>query len=96
MKNKDLSLNITVEAIKKPLVSFIRRFHTIMFFLFISIALFISITLLMSFINISSSTATNSSQAINTTFDQQTIDRINDLGNNSSSKPGQRSNPFIE
>jgi hypothetical protein len=80
----------------EPFTRFIKRFHTIIFFLIISIGLFGAITVLLSIIDLSAQTASVSSESISGTFDQSTIDRVNSLQNQTPAIAGKRPSPFIE
>ena len=80
----------------QPLVRFIRRFHTIIFFVVISIGLFGAIVVLLGVIDLSSQVAPSSSQTISDSFDQSTIDRVNSSQNQSPAIAGKRPSPFIE
>ena len=62
----------------------------------ISIGLFAAITVLLSIISLSSSTADTTTEPINGTFDEETINRVEQLDNQSASQPGSRPSPFVE
>ena len=87
--------NLNIADLLKPFVKFIRRFHTILFFLLVSGSLFAAIIVLMSIISLSSSTSAVSDQAVNGSFDEATIDRIKNKSG-SAAQPGSRSSPFVE
>lgn len=78
--------------------NFLRRFHTILFFLIVSVGLAAAILILLSIIQNSSLSTTAGTEAVNSTFDTETIKRIDTLGTNKPSGPesGKRSNPFVE
>lgn len=87
------SLDITV--IGKVIATFIKRFHTIIFFLIVSIGLFIAIVMLVGIINLSSTTATSSAQTIDGSFDEETINRLKQSSSGQVT-PGTRRSPFVE
>ncbi len=87
--------NLNISDLLKPFVRFIRRFHTILFFLIVSGSLFAAIVTLMSIISFSSGTSTVSDQSINGTFDEATINKIKDKSS-TSGQPGSRPSPFVE
>lgn len=88
---KDLKLS----GIIGLLTQFVRRFHTIIFFLLVSTSLFVAILTLIDIIGASSGTAATSNQTINGTFDNTTIQRINDA-TTKTVQPGSRPSPFVE
>lgn len=86
--------SIDFSAITVGIASFFRRFHTILFFLVVSIGLFAAITLLLGIISLSSTTATSSSQTVNGGFDEDTINRLKQSSGEVT--PGARKSPFAE
>lgn len=88
-------MNTSLSASLQPITNFFKRFHSILFFLVVSGGLFAAIFALLAIINLSSTTASSSDQVINGTFDQETIERLNN-GASSSAQPGSRESPFIE
>lgn len=87
--------NVSIGSLLRPLVAFVRRFHTLLFFLAVSGGLFAAIFVLLSDIKLSSTVAPSSDQTINGTFDEETIKRIEqDVGQTTT--PGPRSSPFSE
>lgn len=89
---KDTSLS----AVFKPVVVFIKRFHTILFFLVVSGGLFTAILILLSIVNLSASTAPTSNNAVSGSFDEQTIQMIEKDTNNPGAEPKGRLSPFVE
>jgi hypothetical protein len=95
--------NIDINSFFKPLLSFIRRFHITLFVVIVTGSLAGAILVLNS-IQLEASTPPTdyTPQITNTTFDQETIDRIKQLStaeeyNAAFSLPqGVRTNPFIE
>lgn len=87
--------NIDIKGIGRGVNSFIRRFHTLLFFLLISGGLFVAILMLLAIINLSASTASTSDNAINGTFDEATIQRV-DQDSVEQITPGARPSPFVE
>ena len=88
--------NINLDAIVAPVAKFFHRFHTILFFLIMSIGLFLAIVILLTIIEQSGQTGTPSSELISNSFDQSTIDKIESLESREASKPGDRPSPFVE
>jgi hypothetical protein len=68
--------NIQLDSTLKLLTHFIKRFHTLLFFLLVSASLFVAILMIISAITLSSTTASTSTQAVSGTFDEQTINRL--------------------
>jgi hypothetical protein len=91
---KNASIDLT--KIKQAILGFFRRFHTILFFLLVSCGLFVAIIVLLGIINTSSRVGPADTNGVGASFDQATIDRINDLDTASDSKPGSRESPFVE
>lgn len=91
MKNNSIS----IPDITRSIGAFFRRFHTLLFFLAVSGGLFAAIVMLLGIIALSSSTATSSDQVVNGTFDEETIQRI-DQDAVQPAAPGTRSSPFVE
>lgn len=87
--------NITLSGLTKPLSQFLRRFHTLLFFLLVSGGLFVAILALMSIIETSSKVASNSDNAISGQFDQTTIQQLKQKSTPATPQ-GDRSNPFAE
>ena len=87
--------NLSVSALFRPLISFVRRFHTLLFFLAVSSSLAIAILVLISIVSLSSLVAPTSDQAVNGIFDKDTIDRI-EAGTTPNTQPTGRPSPFIE
>lgn len=87
--------NINVSTIFEPIATFFRRFHILLFFLVVSGGLFAAVLTLISIINTSSSTSMAADNSINGSFDQETIQRIeNDT--TTVAQPGSRPSPFVE
>lgn len=86
--------NLNLTNLFRPLVSFVRRFHTLLFFLVVSSSLAIAILVLISIIALAPLSAPTSDKAINGTFDQDTIDRIE--RGTTPSQPSGRQSPFVE
>lgn len=87
--------SIDIADLGKGLSGFLRRFHTLLFFLVVSGGLFAAIALLLSIIALSSTTATSASQTINGTFDENTIQRLKQ-SSSAQATPGARPSPFVE
>lgn len=87
--------DISLAKIVHALGTFVKRYHTILFFLGVSGGLFTAIVMLLAIISLSSSTATSSDNAINGTFDEATIQRI-EQDSSQPATPGSRKSPFVE
>lgn len=89
--------NVSVTELIKPLERFFRRFHTIIFFLIVSVGLFTAIVILLPITSLTSKESQTTGQTIDGSFDQATIDRLR-KGNSSTSTytPGPRKSPFVE
>jgi len=87
--------SISLSSIVDPIAVFMRRFHMLLFFLLVSGGLFIAIAVLISIINVSSNSNVSSDNAINGSFDESTIQRIEQDTTNAA-VPGNRPSPFVE
>ncbi len=87
--------SITLSGLTQPVIGFVKRFHTLIFFLVVSSGLFAAIMMLVSIINLSSSTAPSSNNAVSGTFDEQTIQQLEN-DNNTEATPKGRVSPFVE
>lgn len=87
--------NIKLSVIFEGFGIFVRRFHTLLFFLIVSGGLFVAILMLLSIISVSSSAAGSSDQAINGSFDEETIQRL-ERNTTEQVGPGSRPSPFVE
>ncbi len=93
MKNGNLKISLSF----KPIIHFVSRFHTIIFFVILSVALAIAILMLISIVQLSSKSASNALNPVNASFDQQTIDKINQLGQiQPAPTTSKRASPFVE
>ena len=86
--------SIDIKMIGTGFVKFIRRFHTIIFFLVVSGGLFAAIVMLLGIIALSSTKATTSNQIIDANFDEDTISRLKQ--SKSEATASGRQNPFSE
>lgn len=91
-----MNSSIDLHSIQESITTFFRRFHTILFFLLVSVGLFVAILTLLQIIEVSSSVGNNQQNTLSSDFDTETITRLNGLGNRSPSQPGNRPSPFIE
>lgn len=87
--------NINISGIVGAIGAFVSRFHTLLYFLVISGGLFVAILMLLSIISLSSSPAGTSDKAINGTFDEATIQRL-EQNPADQITPGSRLSPFVE
>lgn len=78
----------------RPVVTFFKRFHAIIFFLIVSACLFVAIVLLLPVTNLST-TQSQPAQTVDASFDQATIDKLRS-SSSSTIQPGERTNPFNE
>lgn len=90
MKTRILSDNF------KPALSFLKRFHAIIFFLIVSACLFIAIFLLLPITNLSTNNSPATGQTIDDSFDQATIDRLRGGASTNVPQPSERASPFVE
>ncbi len=77
---------------------FLRRFHGTMFFLVLSGLLATAILTIISINNMVNEPPTANTPTISSSFDEETVQRVKDLGNSApyTPKPGARTNPFLE
>lgn len=87
--------NVSLSAIIGPLAAFFKRFHTLIFFLIVSGGLFAAIMVLLSVIALSTTIAPSSDQTIDGTFDEATIQRL-EQDEVKQITPGARTSPFSE
>lgn len=90
MKNE-----LTPDSLIRPIVGFVRRFHTILFFLVVSGGLFAAILMLLSIISLSSLPAATADNAVSGSFDEETIQQL-ESGTNGAVTPKGRASPFVE
>lgn len=87
--------SLDMSSIAKSFSTFLKRFHTILFFLVVSSGLFAAIAMLLGIISLSDTTATSSTQTIDGTFDEITIGQLSNPTSTQAS-PGDRVSPFVE
>jgi hypothetical protein len=87
--------NIKLSALFGPPIAFVKRYHTLLFFLLVSVGLFGSILLIMSVVSMSSNTASTSDQTVSGLFDEHTIQQIKQDSSVTTQPSGRRS-PFVE
>jgi len=93
--------NLSIRSIKQLFTQLLRRFHIVIFVIVVFGGLAVVILILNSIINKSSNSAGYTSQTNNATFDQNTIQRIEQLkttdqNNGDLDLSHGRSNPFVE
>lgn len=94
-------MDISLQAIKTPIVAFLHRFHIILFVVLSIGSLAVAILLLSAVIASSGESNGYVSSSNNASFDQATIDQINQLKTNDESTSTAlpqtgRINPFVE
>lgn len=90
-------MKMDVSDIAKPLITFIKRSHTLIFFLLVSIGLAAAILTLVTIVNTSGSVSNQPNNSINGAFDEDIINKIGELGQGKLTQPGNnRSSPFTE
>jgi len=97
----DIKLNFSIRSIKQLFVRLLRRFHIVIFVIIVFGGLAVVILMLNSIISRSSNSEGYTSQTNNGTFDQKTIQRIEQLkttdqNNGELDLSHGRSNPFVE
>ena len=89
--------SVSLSDLGKPVTKFLKRFHTIIFFLIVSAGLFTAIVILLPITNLSSVNSGVTGQTIDSSFDQTTIDQLqNGSSTESTYTPGERKSPFVE
>lgn len=96
-----MNLNISLTAIKTALVAFLRRFHVTLFVLVVFGGLAIIVFMLNNVIVRSGDTSDYTPETPSATFDQATIERIEELKTRDQTEgnlvlPPGRTNPFVE
>ena len=96
-----MEINISPDSIKKATVTFLHRFHVMIFTLVVLVGLIFIVYLLYNIVISSGNTDGLTPQTTSTTFDQATIKRINELksrdqSNDSLDFSQGRTNPFVE
>jgi ABC-type bacteriocin/lantibiotic exporter with double-glycine peptidase domain len=100
--NGDLNLSLSLASVKKMIITFLHRFHIVLFVVFVLGGLAIAILMLNNIIIRSGTSDGYASQTNNASFDQATIKRIEDLKTRDQSGGDQldlskgRTNPFVE
>lgn len=94
-------MDISLQAIKTSVIAFLHRFHIVLFVTLSIGSLAAAILLLNTIVATSSESNGYVSTSNNATFDQATIDQINQLKTNSenaspSLPQSGRTNPFVE
>ena len=93
----DVNLNLSPQAIKKAVVTFLHRFHIVLFVIVVLGGLAVIIFLLNNIVVLSGQSNGYTPDTNNSSFDQSTIKKIEDLKNRSQSPPTSgRTNPFVE
>lgn len=93
----DINLNLSPQALKKMVVTFLHRFHLVLFVIVILGGLAVVIFLLNNIVVMSGESNGYTSDTNTAAFDQTTIKKIEDLENRNQSPPTSgRTNPFVE
>lgn len=98
---KNINLTISGTAIKKAFFSFTHRFHVVIFVVVVLGGVAVSVFMLNSIVVRSTDPSEFSSQSSSTSFDKETIKRIEDLktrdqGGATLDLSKGRTNPFVE
>ena len=96
-----MNLNISLISIKKATLTFLHRFHIMIFALVVLVGLIYIVYMLYAIVIESTDTSNRTPATANTTFDQATIKRINELKTREQSSSELdlsqgRTNPFVE
>lgn len=94
-------MELSLTGLKTSLSTFFHRYHVVLFVVVAVGGLAVVIFMLNNTIIAASETPAEGAPVTSTTFDQATIDKVNQLDTTSSSRPlslpgGQRTNPFVE
>ena len=94
-----MNQNIELDAIGPALAKFFKRYHSILFFVVLGGGLAACMFIIVSIIGASSVVDNSLTTPVNTSFDQQTIDRISKLRSGDKSESlvipnNVRTNPF--
>ena len=93
----DMNLNLSPQAIKKAVVTFLHRFHIVIFVIVVLGGLAVIILLLNNIVVLSGQSNGYTPDTNNANFDQTAIKKIQDLKNRNQSPPTSgRTNPFVE
>jgi hypothetical protein len=101
MKDAKVNLNLSPDAIKKSILAFLHRFHIVLFVIVVLGGLAVVIFLLNNVVVTSGQDNGYTPDINNTSFDQSTIQKIQNLKTADQSDPtisnnGARINPFVE
>lgn len=95
-----MNISISADSIKKFIIRSLHRYHVVLFVIIVLGGLAVMVFFLNLVLIRSSESDGYTSSSNNASFDQQTIDRINELKNADDSSSqlnlSGRSNPFIE
>lgn len=95
-----MNQSFDLHQIQRQLGRFFARYHAIIFFLIIAVLLMVAILMILSIINITGKTDAANVKPIDSSFDEATIKRLNELQsgdtNSSLNLPNGRINPFSE
>ena len=92
-----MEMNLSTQAIKKTIVTFLHRFHIVIFVVLVLGGLAVVVFLLNNIISLSDQSNGYTPDTNDTSFDQATIQKIEDLQNRGQTPPTSgRTNPFVE
>lgn len=92
-----MEMNLSTQAIKKSIVTFLHRFHIVIFVVLVLGGLAVVVLLLNNIVVMSGQKNGYTPDTNNAGFDQSTIQKIEDLQNRSQTPPTSgRTNPFVE
>lgn len=94
-------MEISLPAIKKSLVTFLQRYHVILFTVVVLGGLAVVVFLLNNIVISSSNSSDYTPAGSNATFDEETIERVNQLKSSEEEREvldlsQGRTNPFVE
>jgi hypothetical protein len=92
-----MDIKLSLRSIKNIAVAFLHRFHIVLFVVIVLGGLAVVILLLNNIVGLSSQSNGYTADTSNASFDQATINKIEDLNNRSQTTPTTgRTNPFVE
>lgn len=95
-----MNQSIDLTTLGKAVANFFRRFHAIIYFLGIGIGIVVCMISIIEIIDLSSKSDATS-ETVNASFDEKTIERVQQLESRDKNTPvslptDQRTNPFVD